>query len=119
MAYPTNKEMSDIIDQHFAAARRQMNETFYVSIPRQQGKSMFQKYFEQAAASQSIKDTLAQDDGRRWMGIDLAKSGSDQSVVAPVWNPAAKAFPAPATPKPNTDHIWDMIVLAARASRYE
>ena len=27
--------------------------------------------------------------------------------------------PIPATPKFNTDHAWDMIVLAARASRYE
>ena len=47
-------------------------------------------------ADAPLKDVLTIDDGRRATPADLAK-------------PAA----------PNPDHIWDMLVLAARASRYE
>jgi hypothetical protein len=102
MSYLNNDDLRKVI-------REQM---IYISTPRRQGKSMFHKYFEQAAASQSIKDTLAYDDGRRWMGIDPAKC---ENFIPPC--PIAEAaFPAP---KPANDHIWDMIVLAARASRYE
>ncbi len=33
--------------------------------------------------------------------------------------PAPASSPAPAPPSFNTDYAWDMVILAARASRYE
>ena len=61
---------------------------------------------------------------RPYAGIDRARAGDDKTAI---WNnyedrytpmPPASASP-PAAPSFNTDHAWDMIVLAARASRCE
>jgi hypothetical protein len=72
---------------------------------------------------QALKDTLANPE-RRWYGIDPARPGTDHSVEWSVpqdpTNFNTKVEIAPPVPelRPSIDHTWDMLVLAARSSRY-
>jgi len=100
--FPSNQEMREAVDREL----RKLKHSKAVGLSRS-APDTYEEYADVRL--------------RFWAGIDAAKPGADRTMVFPVYPvppcPIAEAaFPAS---KPNTDHIWDMIVLAARASRYE
>jgi hypothetical protein len=95
-------------------------------------------YIACARSRPKLKDSLAVDDGRRATAADLAMPAAPDTdpmldVYTSVFNQINKmraklvadaAFgdkleiKQPAPPVPDTDRMWDMVVLAARTSRY-
>jgi hypothetical protein len=86
------------------------------------------EWVRQQADEKAARDDLRQCYPRAvFIGVDPAKPGTDMTHI--VTGPAAsdmtmyplkpKAAPAVAIEqKPDTDRLWDLVVLAARASRY-
>jgi hypothetical protein len=128
---PTGEESVAERIRKYAETREVLvrRQDWFASTPRQQGKSLFQRCVDAAeraklaeeykpvawdlakpgadharALAQSLKDTLAFDDGR---------CANDRALFVD---------PAPVIPEikaPDPDHIWNMIVLAAESSRYD
>jgi len=105
------------------------------------GKEVIRKIIESHPAQEPARNFIGTDDQiKKWINDSYDKickspggSGDDRlgmSLSKLSWNddaldaaPMSLAVPTPASPPAtlsfNADHAWDMVVLAARASRYE
>jgi len=87
------------------------------------GKAVIRKIIEGHPAQEPAQNFIGTDDQiKKWI------NDSYEKVCKVPWinpstgvlsEPLPTTSSAPATPSLDTDHAWDMVVLAARASRYE
>jgi hypothetical protein len=114
------------------AAVMDRHNRMFVSTPRQAGKSWIREMLEQSKPSKGDPANPERlYEYPRWcMVIDPAKPGNDRTAVVgarqfgdkieitELLTDEGKAALERIEAKPMIDHTWDMLVLAARSSRY-